>query len=158
MAAPVLLGEASCAGRGATTITARARRVRMLIGAYYIRLRGEVTTVLPESDRYCARLAGGAAFEAGGTMAEAGGTGSSVPFNENSHRLSPRGDPPNWLPAEYATTYWVPSYSNTLAGAFTPAPVWNSHRRLPFEESIAVRRPSFLPTNTRPPAVAIEPL
>src|SRR6266849_1192569 len=41
MAAPVLLGEASCAGRGAAAITARARRVRMLIGAYYIRLRGK---------------------------------------------------------------------------------------------------------------------
>src|SRR5258706_4975104 len=39
MAAPVLLGEASCAGRGAAAITARARRIRMLIGAYYIRLR-----------------------------------------------------------------------------------------------------------------------
>src|SRR5712691_12987892 len=41
IAAPVLLGEASCAGRGATAITARARRIRMLIGAYYIRLRGK---------------------------------------------------------------------------------------------------------------------
>src|SRR5579864_7283689 len=39
MAAPVLLGEASCAGRGVTAKTARAKTVLMFMGPYYISLR-----------------------------------------------------------------------------------------------------------------------
>jgi hypothetical protein len=47
----------------------------------------------------------------------------SVPFIEKSHTLSPLTVPAKRLPADYATTYSSPSYSNTLTGAFIPAPV-----------------------------------
>jgi len=81
-----------------------------------------------------------------------------VPFNENSHTLSPCGVPANTLPAEYTATYSSPSYSNTAAGAFTPAPVWNSQSRFPVALLSAVSLPSFRPTKTSPPAVVTEPL
>jgi hypothetical protein len=46
-----------------------------------------------------------------------------VPSSANSQTLSPRGRAANTLPAEYATTSCLPSCSNTLTGAFMPAPV-----------------------------------
>src|SRR6185503_18446251 len=87
-----------------------------------------------------------------------GATGSSVPSSANSHTLSPLAEPANTLPAEYATTYCLPLWPNTLTGAFMPAPVWNSQSFVPLLESSAVSRPSLRPTNTRPPAVAVAPL
>ena len=84
--------------------------------------------------------------------------GGSVPSSPNSHTLSPFADPISTLPADSATMYCLPSCSNAVAGAFMPAPVWNSHSFRPVSESSAVNRPSLRPTNTRPPAVANEPL
>src|SRR5262249_32772937 len=66
---------------------------------------------------------GAAGALAGALAAVAGGTCIIVPFKENNHTLSPRADPANTLPAEYAATYSSPSYSKTLTGAFMPAPV-----------------------------------
>ena len=45
-----------------------------------------------------------------------------------------------------------------IAVAFMPAPVWNSQSLRPESESSAVSLPSLRPTNTSPPAVAIDPL
>ena len=53
---------------------------------------------------------------------------------------------------------YLGSGSTTLTGAFMPAPVWNCQRRLPFEASSAVSRPSLRPTNISPPPVVTEPL
>ena len=91
-------------------------------------------------------------------VVDPGGTGSSVPSSANSHTLSPLTEPANALPAEYATTYCLPLRSNTLTGAFMPAPVWNSQSFLPSRTSSAVSRPSLRPTNARPPAVTVTPL
>ena len=88
----------------------------------------------------------------------AGGTASTVPPRPNSHKLSPRAEPVNKLPAEYAAMYCLPACSNDVTGAFMPAPVWNSQSFVPFAESSAVSRPSLRPTNTRPPPVVSEPL
>src|SRR6185503_17397671 len=69
-----------------------------------------------------------------------GATGSSVPSSANSHTLSPLAEPANTLPAEYATTYCLPLWPNTLTGAFMPAPVWNSQSFMPLLESRAAGR------------------
>src|SRR5690606_1328855 len=92
------------------------------------------------------------------STASSGSAGPSVPSRPKSHTLSPRVEPAKRFPAEYATTYWRPSCSNTVAGAFMPAPVWNSQSFVPSLESSAVRRPSLRPTNTSPPPVVTEPL
>src|SRR5687767_10782823 len=85
-------------------------------------------------------------------------TAVSLPPSENSHTLSPRRDAANALPAESTTTYCWPRCSKTLAGALTPAPVWNAHSSEPLRESSAVNRPSPRPMNSTPPAVATDPL
>ncbi len=82
--------------------------------------------------------------------APGGGAGGNVPSSPNSQTLSPFGEPANKLPAEYATTYCLPSCSKMLTGAFMPAPVWNSQSFLPSRVSSAVRRPSLRPTNVEP--------
>src|SRR5262245_52899713 len=84
--------------------------------------------------------------------------GGSVPSSPNIHTLSPFAEPINTLPADSATTYCLPPCSNVVAGAFMPAPVWNSQSLSPVSEVSAVRRPSLRPTNTSPPPVASEPL
>jgi len=52
-----------------------------------------------------------------------GSTGGSVPSRPNSQTLSPRAEPMSALPAEYASTYCLPSCTNVLIGACMPAPV-----------------------------------
>jgi hypothetical protein len=91
-------------------------------------------------------------------IGDPGWTGGSVPSRPNNQTLSPRAEPSSALPAENASTYCLPLYSNVLAGACIPAPVWNSQSCFPLAESSAVRRPSERPTNSSPPAVASVPL
>jgi hypothetical protein len=102
--------------------------------------------------------AGGVATAACREIADPGWTGGSVPSRPNNQTLSPRAEPSSALPAENASTYCLPLYSNVLAGACIPPPVWNSQSCFPLAESSAVRRPSERPTNSSPPAVASVPL